>query len=71
LKVDAWAVLPLYEEFYCARGERENCIKEAQRDLFAVRIAGDHVRTDELRPIQQLTQPWAGRWKIGEFEGLH
>jgi len=29
----------LYEKFYCARGEMENRIKEAQRDLFAGRTS--------------------------------
>ena len=39
----------LYEEFYCARGECENRIKEAQLDLFADRLSAATFRANQLR----------------------
>ncbi len=39
----------LYEEFYCARGERENRIKECQLDLFADRTSTATWRANQLR----------------------
>jgi hypothetical protein len=38
LSAEQWAALDLYEKFYCARGEMENCIKE-QMCLFAYRLS--------------------------------
>ena len=49
LKPDAWAAKPLYEELYCARGEMENRIKEAQGDLFADRTSAATMRANQLR----------------------
>ncbi len=49
LKADAWPARPLYEEFYCARGEMENRIKEAQGDLFADRTSTATMRANQLR----------------------
>src|SRR5690606_12088511 len=34
-----WPMQSLYEDLYCARGECENRIKEAQLDLFADRLS--------------------------------
>ena len=39
----------LYEELYCARGEMENRIKEAQLDLFADRLSSATFRANQLR----------------------
>ena len=41
--------LELYEDFYCARGECENRIKEAQLDLFADRLSTATFRSNQLR----------------------
>jgi Transposase DDE domain group 1 len=40
---------PLYEEFYCARGEMENRIKEQQLGLFADRTSTAKMRSNQLR----------------------
>jgi hypothetical protein len=40
---------PLYEEFYCARGEMENRIKEQQLALFADRTSTAYLRSNPLR----------------------
>jgi Transposase DDE domain group 1 len=39
----------LYEDIYCARGEMENRIKEAQGDLFGDRTSTRHMRSNQLR----------------------
>ena len=39
----------LYEGVYCARGEMENRIKEAQGDLFADRTSAASMRANQLR----------------------
>jgi hypothetical protein len=39
----------LYEEVYCARGDMENRIKEAQGDLFADRTSAATMRANQLR----------------------
>lgn len=39
LSVEEYAGKALYEEFYCARGEMENRIKECQLDMFADRLS--------------------------------
>jgi len=39
----------LYEDFYCARGDMENRIKEQQMDLFADRTSSSHFRTNQMR----------------------
>jgi len=39
----------LYEKFYCARGEMENRIKEAQQDLFADRTSTSWMASNQLR----------------------
>lgn len=49
LSVDAWTAKALYEELYCARGECENRIKEAQLDLFADRLSAASFRANQLR----------------------
>lgn len=38
-----------YEEFYCARGEMENRIKEQQLDLFADRTSTHYLGSNQLR----------------------
>jgi hypothetical protein len=42
-------VRKLYEEFYCARGEMENRIKEQQLALFADRTSTAFLRSNQLR----------------------
>lgn len=49
LSIEAWATRALYEDFYCARGECENRIKEAQLDLFADRLSAATFRANQLR----------------------
>jgi hypothetical protein len=44
-----WPMQTLYEELYCARGECENRIKEAQLDLFADRLSTATFRANQLR----------------------
>lgn len=39
----------LYEDFYCARGDMENRIKEQQMDLFADRTSTAWMRSNQLR----------------------
>jgi hypothetical protein len=39
----------LYEEFYCARGDMENRIKEQQQDLFADRTSSHWMAPNQLR----------------------
>ena len=49
LSARAWAARALYEDLYCARGECENRIKEAQLDLFADRLSAATFRANQLR----------------------
>jgi hypothetical protein len=44
-----WEARALYEEFYCARGEMENRIKEQQLDLFADRTSTETMKANQLR----------------------
>lgn len=44
-----FAAAALYEKFYCARGEMENRIKEAQMDLFADRTSTHWMASNQLR----------------------
>ena len=44
-----WVAQALYEQLYCARGECENRIKEAQLDLFADRLSAATFRANQLR----------------------
>jgi hypothetical protein len=46
---EAWPARELYEQLYCARGEMENRIKEAQLDLFADRLSTETFRANQLR----------------------
>jgi hypothetical protein len=48
LSADEWAAQQLYENFYCARGEMENRIKE-QMCLFADRLSTDEMAGNQLR----------------------
>jgi hypothetical protein len=48
LSGEPWAAQPLYEKFYCARGEMENRIKE-QMCLFADRLSTDEMKGNQLR----------------------
>ena len=47
----------LYEQIYCARGDMENRIKEAQGDLFADRTSAATLRANQLRLW------FASRWR--------
>ncbi|MFZ2508409.1 MAG: IS1380 family transposase [Steroidobacteraceae bacterium] len=49
LSAGEWAARELYEDLYCARGEMENRIKEAQLDLFADRLSAATFRANQLR----------------------
>ena len=44
-----WDAQSLYDEFYCARGEAENRIKEAQLDLFGTRASCHRFAANQLR----------------------
>lgn len=46
--VESWATRQLYEDLYCARGDRENRIKE-QFVLFADRVSAATMRANQLR----------------------
>ena len=48
LGADRWAPRPLYEQFYCQRGEMENRIKE-QMSLFAYRLSTEEMKGNQLR----------------------
>jgi hypothetical protein len=39
----------LYEEFYCARGEMENVLKQQTLDLQADRMSTHHLASNQLR----------------------
>lgn len=39
----------LYEDFYCARGNMENRVKEQQMDMFADRTSTAHMSSNQLR----------------------
>ena len=49
LSPDTWAAQALYEDFYCARGDMENRIKEQQLALFADRTSSATLRANQLR----------------------
>jgi hypothetical protein len=48
LRGEDWAPQSLYENFYCARGDMENRIKE-QFSLFADRVSTETMRANQLR----------------------
>ncbi|HTT05140.1 MAG TPA: IS1380 family transposase, partial [Steroidobacteraceae bacterium] len=49
LSIHDWPMRELYEHLYCARGEMENRIKEAQLNLFADRLSTETFRANQLR----------------------
>jgi hypothetical protein len=49
LQPEQWDARTLYEDFYCARGDMENRIKEQQLDLFADRTSTATMRANQLR----------------------
>jgi len=48
LRAEVWPAQKLYEELYCARGDRENRIQE-QFWLFADRVSAETMRANQLR----------------------
>jgi hypothetical protein len=46
---DRFAAQPLYEGFYCARGESENVLKQQTLDLGADRMSSHHLASNQLR----------------------
>jgi len=46
---EAFDARSLYEDFYCARGDMENRIKEQQQDLFADRTSTAAMASNQLR----------------------
>lgn len=48
LSATEWAPQQLYEDFYCARGDMENRIKE-QLSLFADRVSAETMQANQLR----------------------
>lgn len=60
----------LYEEFYCARGGMENCIKEQQLDLFAGRTSTAHLSSNQLRLwFCAFAHLLMGRLRAGALQG--
>jgi len=49
LSAEQWEARALYEDFYCARGDMENRIKEQQLDLFADRTSTATMKANQLR----------------------
>ena len=49
LSEDSFGARSLYEDFYCARGDMENRIKEQQQDLFADRTSTHAMASNQLR----------------------
>jgi hypothetical protein len=49
LSIEEYPARGLYEDLYCARGEMENRIKEAQLSLFADRLSAETFRANQLR----------------------
>ena len=49
LEPERWDARALYEDFYCARGDMENRIKEQQLDLLADRTSAATMRANQLR----------------------
>lgn len=49
LTSDEWPATMLYEKLYCARGDMENRIKEAQLELFADRTSSHTFQANQLR----------------------
>ncbi len=49
ISVDEQSARQLYEDFYCARGDMENRIKEQQLSLFADRTSTSQMRSNQLR----------------------
>ena len=49
LSSDVFDARSLYEDFYCARGDMENRIKEQQQDLFADRTSTHAMASNQLR----------------------
>ena len=49
LSEDVFDARSLYEDFYCARGNMENRIKEQQQDLFADRTSTHAMASNQLR----------------------
>jgi Transposase DDE domain group 1 len=49
LSMQDFTARELYEDLYCARGECENRIKEAQLDLFADRLSAATFRANQVR----------------------
>jgi len=49
LSSDRFDARALYEDFYCARGDMENRIKEQQLDMFADRTSAATMRANQLR----------------------
>lgn len=49
LSAEEFEARALYEDFYCARGDMENRIKEQQQDLFADRTSTHAMASNQLR----------------------
>ena len=49
LPVEGMDARAIYEDFYCARGDMENRIKEQQLDMFADRTSAATMRANQLR----------------------
>ena len=54
LSIHDWPMRELYEDLYCARGEMENRIKEAQLDLFADRLSTETLPRQSAAPVARL-----------------
>ena len=73
----------LYEQFYCARGDMENRIKECQLDLFSDRTSAATMAANQLRlwpypslghglcPALSPAPPWPGPYQAGQGHLRH
>ena len=50
LEPERFAPMPLYEGFYCARGEMENVLKQQVLDLEGDRMSTHYLASNQLRP---------------------
>jgi Transposase DDE domain group 1 len=74
-QADRFTPAALYEDFYCARGDMENRIKEQQLDLFADRTSTHWIASNQLRlwfsAFAHLLVSTLRAWALGGTELEH
>jgi hypothetical protein len=72
---DRFAPAALYQDFYCARGDMENRVKEQQLDLFADRTSTHWIASNQLRlwfsAFAHLMVSTLRAWVLGGTELEH